>query len=189
MGCNGSKTNDFQADRQRVARKPEPRPTQTGRNSVQQPTKGIAIGSGQQKDTKEEGDGETVYPGSYTAQKTVEYEFLHNIVQQTRGNFIDVSSKATDIDESDAAERTQKYIRKLESVGTTKSVLLNSLFDLPTSCMDSVDMTSLADLLGTASISLRDVETAAAAAQAISASIERIVVKDVGKVVLTFEEL
>jgi len=188
MGCNGSKTNDFQADRQRVNRKPEPRASQA-RNSVQQPTKGIAIGSAQQRDAKAEGEGETVYPGSYTAQKTKEYDFLHNIVQQTRGNFIDVSSKATDIDESDAAERTQKYIRKLESVGTTKSVLLSSLFDLPTSCLDSVEMTVLLDILSTASISSQDIESSAAAAQAVSASIERIVVKDIGKVVLTFEEL
>ena len=145
---------------------------------------------------------ESVYGSSYTNRRTREFDLLHDIVRQTRSAFIDVSQKPVAIDEEDMTERStlySKHLQALQAQPTTAAAVpaaalltstllggatLPSLFALPIGAVGGSG-----ELAGTREVTAEEREWMVAAAREMTAAIEGTRLKDVGKIVRTFEEL
>lgn len=125
-----------------------------------------------------------VYGTSYTNQKTAEYELLNNIMRRTQYKFIDIgndmNSMMYSIDESIDNEKYRKYLLYIDSIEFDSYVP-------PTQPNNKYNSTAL--LQYNQLVSVDDIELISAVCENVSVAISDIHMRDVGKFVLSFDEL
>lgn len=137
------------------------------------------------------------YGTSFTNQRTKEHDFLHGIVNQTRHHFIDVSQQPAVIDGMEAEDRGSSYVDKISQLQVED--VLSGLFALPRGMLDTgikdhegvtLSLTAaVCSAIGNASIKPADVEFMNECCSAMVGAVKAMEAKDVGKFVLTFDEL
>jgi hypothetical protein len=211
MGCNGSKREDVDRER-RPVRPASSSPSTTGSSTLSGDQKSQPISAssevprtanraihsvGSPKMLSGSVDG--VYGTSFTNRKTQEYDLLHEIVQSTRSNFIDVSAKTDQLDDEDIQERSQKYQKQLfngpnnsnnaavtGSLAAPSAPLFHSILLSPVGC----DSSALSDALSLLiPLPASDIEFITNYSQSIAEAIGKSRIIERGKLVKTFEEL
>eukprot|EP00457_Paulinella_chromatophora_P020222 gb/GEZN01022175.1/.p1 GENE.gb/GEZN01022175.1/~~gb/GEZN01022175.1/.p1 ORF type:complete len:168 (+),score=15.59 gb/GEZN01022175.1/:89-592(+) len=124
---------------------------------------------------------EDVHNQSKADDTAKERELLHNIVNQTRRDFIRVVPP-TGFDESAFAAREANYKKQLPAVMVAAPVMT------VTSHTKAVPETII-HYLSTASVSRKDVEWMAMCAESTRTGLDEMQTQDTGKLVFTFEEL
>jgi len=157
------------------------------------------------------GTDEAVYGSSYTNRRTKELDLLHDIVRHTRGAFIDVAQRPQQIHEEDITERSTIYSKHIQLIQqqptphhTTHSAtpapppsssLLSSTLLSHTSAVPSLFALPVGGGAGDVEgwskgvVSIEEREWVTAVAREVTSAIEGARLKDVGKIVLSFEEL
>jgi hypothetical protein len=133
MGCLQSRDEDIRRDRERVKRRQptgaandrqEPLLRDGGGLDERRATRplGIAGGAGDNDATGGGGGGNgdvDIYGSSYTDRKTKEFDFMHNLVEKTQHNFIDVSQRPLVLDDIDVEEKSHEYEQRLREQAST----------------------------------------------------------------------
>jgi len=226
--CNSSKQNDVRKDRSRLDRSGAP-DGQSQANA--RPSSSTAVGSGQaathptniaptpakgiSSSQASGGSGDDgLYGTSYTNKKTKEYDLLHDIVKQTRSNFIDCGEKTSGMDEEEIQRRAEFYECSIKSTSfnqqsnqVAKMANRPNIFDLPinhyvlqlnnpgTSTIsvskdkEEIDISSLVLVLTSASISPADLTFIGSNSMSISSALEQMQIVDQGQIVKSFEQL
>ena len=162
MGCNSSKSQDIQKDRQRRHDVAGMHPDQVFKSPNRPITQNMI----------DPNDTTGVYGASFTDKRLEEYDFLRNIIEKTQQDFIDVGHKPDHLDEKDIAERGAHYSTKLMQ---TKISEESTVFDLPAST--HVDARDISNVLETAVMSKEQQQISEQNARQCAQSLSSMVIK------------
>eukprot|EP00455_Lapot_gusevi_P013727 TRINITY_DN16767_c0_g1_i2.p1 TRINITY_DN16767_c0_g1~~TRINITY_DN16767_c0_g1_i2.p1 ORF type:complete len:178 (-),score=46.70 TRINITY_DN16767_c0_g1_i2:48-581(-) len=175
MGCNSSKKEDIQKDRQRLQSP-----------SVSSPARSKPMGISSGSSGKPEEPVQDIYGKSQTDQRLEEQDFLRNIIERTQQNFINVSQKPAMLEEKDAVERAQNYQEQISNTAPQQN-LLPSLFALPSPAQPNLSSSEAAQLISSTHISDADVQTMLAAAEAVRNALSQMAINHQMQIVVPLD--
>eukprot|EP01104_Vermistella_antarctica_P003939 TRINITY_DN1432_c0_g1_i2.p1 TRINITY_DN1432_c0_g1~~TRINITY_DN1432_c0_g1_i2.p1 ORF type:complete len:182 (-),score=44.72 TRINITY_DN1432_c0_g1_i2:170-715(-) len=178
MGCNSSKQDDIEQDRQRVRTQQDAHHGNRGggQGMPTSPSKSIG-GGGDMPDDMQAGQ-------SYSDKKDREAEYFKNIIDRTAANLIDVGQQTpSPLANDDAIERSRNYGDAVTDNGDL-AVASAPLFSLP------IPTTSQGPISNLSSPPIAvDIGELATSASAIASALHQFNVRDVGAVVVPFPEV
>ena len=195
MGCNGSKQEDVQKDRKRLASSAaasspsspiRERPPAAGGNptSSSRPV-GAPVAAASKAEPVDD-----IYGKSQTEKRLEETDFLKGILERTQHNFIEIArQKPTHLDAHDAADRQAAYADVGTAVVTAPRNHLSSLLAIPVPYFSGPQAAAGAvEAMARSTVTPADLRDAARMWALVRPALDAVVIRHTEPVVVTFAD-